>query len=60
MGGVLERVQADAADPLTDETSVLPRRQVPIGAATAPEQALAKLSAADAKLVVQRLPGHFG
>ena len=31
-----------------------------IGAATAGKQALAKLSAADPKVVVHRLPGHLG
>jgi hypothetical protein len=59
MRGVLERVQSDAADPLADKPSVLACRQMPIRAATAREQALAKLSAADPKVVVHRLPGHF-
>ncbi len=44
---------------LADETSILACRQVLIGAATAWEQALAEPSAADAKVVVERLPGHF-
>jgi hypothetical protein len=33
---------------------------MPIGSATAWEQALAKLSTADPKVVVHRLPRHFG
>ena len=60
MRGVLERVQADAADPLADETSILACRQLQIGSATACEQALAKLSTADPKVIVHRLPRHFG
>ena len=60
MGGVLEWVQANPADPLADKPSVLACCQMPIGAATAWEQALAKLSTADAKVVVHRLPGHLG
>jgi hypothetical protein len=60
MGGVLEWIQADAADPLGDKTSILARRQMSIGSATAWEQALAKLSAPDPKVVVQRLLRHLG
>src|SRR6185295_2999499 len=49
MRGVLERIETDAADPLADKASVLACRQVLIGTAASWEQALAKLSAADAK-----------
>ncbi|NJO32491.1 MAG: hypothetical protein HC869_04535 [Rhodospirillales bacterium] len=60
MRGVLDRVQSDAADPLTDETSVLACRQMPIRPTTAWEQALADLSVADPKVVVDSLPRYFG
>jgi hypothetical protein len=56
---VLKGVETDATNPLTDKTSVLPGRQMPVGATTAWEQALAKLSVADAKVVIQRLTGHL-
>jgi hypothetical protein len=59
MRGVLERVQPDAADPLADKPSVLACRQMQIRAPTAREQALAKSSAADPKVVVQCLPGYI-
>jgi hypothetical protein len=43
------------ADPLAGKPSVLACRQMPIGVPTAWEQALAKLSTADRKVVVDRL-----
>jgi hypothetical protein len=58
--GVFAWVQADAADPLTDETSVLACRQMPIRPTTAWEQALAGLSIADPKVIVNSLPRYFG
>jgi hypothetical protein len=60
MRGVLEWVEADAADPLADQASVLTCRQILVGTATAGEQALTERSVGDSKVVVQCLSSHFG
>jgi hypothetical protein len=60
MGRVFERVQADAADPLGNEASVLTCRQMVLGLAATWEQALANLPAAHLEIVVHRLPRHLG
>jgi len=60
MGRILERVQADPADPLGDKASVLACRQMVFGLPATWEQALANLPAAHPEMVIHRLPRHFG
>jgi len=54
----LERVEADAGDPLADETGVLTCRQASTGAA-AGEQELAGLSSSHSQILVDGLPCLF-
>jgi hypothetical protein len=54
------RVQADACDPLGNETRVLPRRLALTLAASADEQEFAHLLASQADVVVNRLPSLLG
>jgi hypothetical protein len=60
MRRVLQRVEADAADPLRDEAGVLPRGQMGIGAAPAGEQALAGAAAGGTQVLVERMARHLG
>jgi hypothetical protein len=55
MRRILERVEADAADPLRYEPRVLPRGQMLITAAATGEQALPCVAVARPQIVVQRL-----
>src|SRR5262249_24597383 len=60
MRGVFQRVEADAVHPFGDEARVLARGQGPIWAPATREQVLARLTAGDAKIIVEGLARRLG
>jgi hypothetical protein len=57
MRSELSWIEVNAADPPRDEARILARGQRPIRASATRKQALPRLEAAAAKIVVERLPG---